>query len=313
MKHNINITFILLFFFILSQLFGLFVISYDMTKEINQETNESVIVLSETAIGERPELSGIDTIIFLSFAIFFGTILILILAKFKKRKLWKAWFFLAIWMTISITLGVFFNNPAIYLVSLVIALWKVFKPNFYIHNISEIMIYSGIAFLMTPLLNVFWGVVLLLLISLYDAFAVWQSKHMIKLAIFQRDSKVFAGLNINYDQKKGKILSSEKLVSNNSIKKVKTKKTKASSAVLGGGDMAFPLIFSGTMLMFLFNEGFSKISSYFITLPITLFATAGLGLLLYFGKKERFYPAMPFISAGCFIGLGISFLIKFLL
>lgn len=310
MKHNINITFILLFFFILSQLFGLFVISYDMTRTIDIETNESVIILSETAIGERPELSGIDTIIFLSFAIFFGTILILILAKFKKRRLWKAWFFLAIWMTISITLGVFFNNPVIYLVSLVIALWKVFKPNFYIHNLSEIMIYSGIAFLMTPLLNVFWGVVLLLIISVYDAFAVWQSKHMIKLAIFQRDSKVFAGLNINYNQKEGKIISSEKLVSNKSTKKLKTK---ASSAVLGGGDMAFPLIFSGTMLMFLFNEGFSKIASYIIALPITIFAALGLGLLLYFGKKEKFYPAMPFISAGCFIGLGISFLIKFLL
>ena len=87
MKHNFKVTIILFVFFILSQLFGLFVISYDMKEVIDQETNETVIQLSETAIGERPELEGINTIYYLSFAIFFGTILILILAKFKKRPL----------------------------------------------------------------------------------------------------------------------------------------------------------------------------------------------------------------------------------
>lgn len=311
MKHNLKVTYILLLFFILSQLFGLFVISYDMKQVIDVETNQTITELSETAIGERPDFTGIDAIYYLTFAIFFGTILILILARFKKRRLWKAWFFLAIWMTISITLGVFFKNNLIYLISLIIAYFKVFKPNFYVHNFSEILVYSGIAFLITPMLNIFWGVILLLIISVYDAFAVWQSKHMIKLAMFQKDSKVFAGLNIDYDRKEGEIYNNtkQKTANTTSHKKVKIKKV---SAILGGGDMAFPLIFSGTVLMYFFNIGFSKITAYFLTLPITIFAGISLMLLLYYGEKDKFYPAMPFISTGCFIGLGISFLLKFL-
>jgi len=37
---------------------------------------------------------------------------------------------------------------------------------------------------------------------------------------------------------------------------------------------------------------------------IPLFSTAGLALLFFYGKKEKFYPAMPFISIACFIGFG---------
>jgi presenilin-like A22 family membrane protease len=285
-----------------------------MKQVINIETNQTETQLSETAIGERPNFEGINTIYYLTFAIFFGTILILILARFKKRKLWKAWFFLAIWMTISITLGVFFNNDLIYLISLIIAYFKVFRPNFYVHNFSEILVYSGIAFIIVPMLNIFWGVILLLIISVYDAFAVWQSKHMIKLAMFQKDSKVFAGLNIDYERKEynktNKTKEKTKTANVTTQKKVVSKK---SSAVLGGGDMAFPLIFSGTVLMYFFNIGFDKITSYFLTLPITIFAGISLLWLLYHGEKDKFYPAMPFISTGCFIGLGISFLIKFLI
>jgi hypothetical protein len=39
-----------------------------------------------------------------------------------------------------------------------------------------------------------------------------------------------------------------------------------------------------------------------------------LALLLLFVKagKDKFYPAMPFISAGCFAGLGIVWALNFL-
>ena len=72
---------------------------------------------------------------------------------------------------------------------------------------------------------------------------------------------------------------------------------KSSSAILGGGDVAFPLIFAGVILKYSAN--------YFHALTITLGATIALTTLLLYSKKDKFYPAMPFISAGCFIALAL--------
>jgi hypothetical protein len=44
-------------------------------------------------------------------------------------------------------------------------------------------------------------------------------------------------------------------------------------------------------------------------LLIVLGATLALAGLFYASKKGKFYPAMPFITAGCFVGLVIAYLI----
>jgi len=38
-------------------------------------------------------------------------------------------------------------------------------------------------------------------------------------------------------------------------------------------------------------------------------ATLGLSLLLILSEKKKFYPAMPFITGGIFIGLILSYLL----
>ncbi len=126
-------------------------------------------------------------------------------------------------------------------------------------------------------------------------FAVWKSKHMIKLAKMQSCSGVFAGLSIPYKVKKGKLNIPL-------FKKTKTKKTKKiKSAILGGGDIVFPIIFSGVIfqnLLFIYPTNIALLK----TLIITITTTIALSLLLIKSKKNRFYPAMPFITAGCFLG-----------
>ena len=70
-----------------------------------------------------------------------------------------------------------------------------------------------------------------------------------------------------------------------------------SIAILGGGDIAFHLLFSGVLL---------KTTGGFIAPVITTITTTiALSLLFYFGKKGKFYPAIPFIAGGCFVGYGI--------
>ena len=73
-------------------------------------------------------------------------------------------------------------------------------------------------------------------------------------------------------------------------------------AILGGGDIGFPLIFAGVVL---------KEWGLWQSLPMPLFAGLGLSFLLWKGKKDRFYPAMPFISAGCFLGLFVVWLLGY--
>ena len=81
---------------------------------------------------------------------------------------------------------------------------------------------------------------------------------------------------------------------------MKNKKIKVSVAILGGGDVVFPIILAGVVLRTL---GFIP------ALIISIGATAALATLFYYSEKGKFYPAMPFISAGCFVGLAIAYLI----
>ena len=82
--------------------------------------------------------------------------------------------------------------------------------------------------------------------------------------------------------------------------KDKTKDIKVSLAILGGGDVAFPLIFAGVIL-----RAFSFLDASIVAFTSTL----SLFFLFSIAKKEKFYPAMPFITAGCLIGYLIILLI----
>ena len=67
---------------------------------------------------------------------------------------------------------------------------------------------------------------------------------------------------------------------------------KVSAAVLGGGDIAFPMIFTGTIVV-LYGPLWAL-----TVIPFTAF---GLFVLFYQGKKGKFYPALPFVTAGCLV------------
>ena len=115
--------------------------------------------------------------------------------------------------------------------------------------------------------------------------AVWKTKHMIKLAKFQTKSRMFAGLLVPYQIPH----------------KIKTKESQklepGRTAILGGGDMGFPLLFAGVVL---------KTSNFLNSFIIVLTTTLVLFLLFYFAEKKKFYPAMPFLSLGCLLGYLIT-------
>ena len=97
---------------------------------------------------------------------------------------------------------------------------------------------------------------------------------MIKLAKFQTKIRLFAGLMIPYGKNK--------------------------IAILGGGDMGFSLLFAGVAF-----KMYGWIASIII-----ITTTIALGILLVKSDKNKYYPAMPFLSAGAFIGYLIVYLIS---
>jgi presenilin-like A22 family membrane protease len=152
--------------------------------------------------------------------------------------------------------------------------------------------YSGLAVLIVPIFDLQWVFIMLIVISIYDMYAVWKSKHMVKMAKFQAKNNLFAGLMIPYEQNKKIHLKISK----------KIKRTKVHNALLGGGDVAFPLIFAGVVMESLIKKGFTPQLAFFQTITISFLVTGAVIGLFVFAKKKKFYPAMPFISIACFIG-----------
>lgn len=307
MKHRVDVTVFILIIFFLTQAFGLGLLAKEAEIITTVEGNVTIVTVShgETAIGERPQTEGFSSFALIVVVIIISTLLFLLIVKFAKHKIWKTWFFLAVWLSVTVSLGVFFEIWVAYVVSLILTLYKLSGRSVFIYNIGEVLMYSGIGLIFAPMFDLLWVFILLIAISFYDMYAVWKSKHMVKMAEFQRKSKLFAGIAIPYHQEKGAL---KKMTHTTSVA-AKTSKSNRKLAILGGGDVVFPLIFAGAVLEFFVSKQVSLVSAYFLALVIAVFSLASLALLFYKSEENKFYPAMPFISAGCFIGFGVSYLV----
>lgn len=311
MKHNAKILTAFISLFLLAQVLGIFLLSLNIQEVVKTSTGTSVIY-GNTSIGERPEVEGYSTLIYIGIGVGIGTILLLILARFNKTKIWKIWFLLASWMTMSISIGVMFGGKTSWIPLLIAAGLAVLKVKWThpaIHNITELLTYAGIAVLLSPILSVGISIILLLLISVYDAYAVWKSKHMIKLAEFTKKSNLFPGLALTYTKdgientiNSGNSSKSRKELSEKEQHSAKENRKKTKTGILGGGDVVFPLLFTGAVFTKLVETGQTGAQAMGYSIIISIGAAIALTLLFVYGKKDRFYPAMPFITAGCLFG-----------
>ena len=288
MKHTLLITFILVAIFFGAQVVGLAInnayIDVAKTEETGELAYEPLLQIGEAEILARPEVEKESSaFIYVIAAIIIGTILALFLMKMKKAVWWKAWFFIAIAVCLAIAFNAFIPTIAAIILAVALAIYKIARPSIIIHNLTELFIYGGLVAIFVPIFNIFWAIMLLLAISVYDAYAVWHSKHMIKLAESQSRAKVFAGLFVPYKFPK-KIK-----------KRAKAKLVKIKTAILGGGDIGFPLLFAAVVMI-------EKGLPFLRALIIPAVTAIALFILLSYGKKDTFYPAMPFLTAGCLIG-----------
>ena len=299
MKHNLKITAIILSMFLLTQIIGVFVVDFYLG-------NFLPYGLGASFSGQQNYTPSFVSII-ISFVIAIS--LFFILTKYKIKHALRIWFFVVVLIALGVTfsaflLTIFPNLGSLKIISLFslilalpLALSKIYSRNILIHNITELFIYPCIAVLFVSLLNVLYLAIFLVLISVYDMWAVWKSKIMQKMAKYQiKELKLFSGFFVPYLNKQQR---RELIKIKNS--KLKNKKIKLNVAILGGGDVIFPIISAGIL--------YKTFQNPFAPLIVILGALLGLGLLLLFSQKKKFYPAMPFISVGIFLAIGICYLV----
>ncbi len=323
MKHSSQITLILVVVFLLSQVVGLLIVDKYIDHTTSAELGKTTFKELPYHFERPPVENSSTSFIPIAIALLIGTLLVLWLITLNKPWILRGWLFLVVVLMLSFAFAAFIHPMIALGLAIAVSLWKMFRPNIFVHNISELFIYGGLAAFFVPSLNVFAALMLLLFISLYDVIAVWHTKHMVKLAKFQTEAKMFAGLFIPYG--KGGMPSGGIPIPEKTIKKSiggsSSKKAKKDSgqamkggaargrvAILGGGDMGFPLIFAGVVM----KEAalhMPHLSAFLNVLIIPACAAVALYLLLVMGKKDRFYPAMPFLSAGCLVGYGVFLLL----
>ncbi len=257
MKHDLKVTFLIVALFLAAQYIGLVIIN-------NSETLPYGF--------ERPVFSQEYGYLQLFGYILAATAIAVLITIFGLALLWRIAFFLSTLFCLTLAFSAFIpDNPA-FILAVLFSFAQIFRISIILHNLTELFIYGGLATLFVPSLSLYSTTILLILISIYDAIAVWKTKHMIKLAKFQSKVKTFAGLVIPYKKR---------------------------TAILGGGDIGFPLIFTGVV--------YNSIGLPALIIPV--FTALALLVLLWQGEKNKFYPAMPFITAGCFIGYLIAIFI----
>lgn len=299
MKHPIHPTIILIGLFFLTQILGISMLATQLETSTNED-GAVVVEYSEPVTGPRPELEGRQTLTYFILAIGLGTGVLLLLIKLGARKIWKVWYVLAITLASAVSIGTITPTSIAYILAGTLAYLRVTKKHSIVNNISEVLVHIGLALIFVPLLEILYAILLLIVIAAYDAYAVWKSKHMVTMATFMTQEQLFAGVQVGYTpQKKATTAHTEK----------KQTTTKKKTAILGGGDLSFPLLFSGAAQQWLVGMGINVFSATLLTGIITLTATASLALLFWISKKDKFYPAMPFLSSGCLVGLGIIALI----
>jgi presenilin-like A22 family membrane protease len=302
MKHPTNITLLLLGLFLLSQLIGLLVLS------------QYLVASQELPLGlVMPDLSGEGTVLFILISISIGTIALLALIRFNLQILIRLWMFISIATLLTVSFSAFIDPIYAILLSVIFAIFKVIRFNVYLHNLSELFMYGALAVLFSPILSIEAAIGLLIIISVYDMIAVWKSRHMVYMAKGLMEARYFPGIAVPYNKASasGKTDKTTLRVSDkNDIPKgvVSAKIEKPMGAILGGGDMAFPLIFSGVVFQGLLASH-SIVTSLLLTSIIPVFATLALAGLFAISKKDRFYPAMPFVSVGGIVGYLVILLI----
>ncbi len=150
--------------FILTQFIGIYIVNYySSTKTLDgitsniTETNKLPYGMETPEVEEESDYSSFFMSIIFAFII--AITLLFFLTKFNADFIIKLWFFIVITIALGLAINTF--TPQYKYASLIalaiafpLAFIKIYKQNFLVHNLTELLIYPGIAAIFVPILNV---------------------------------------------------------------------------------------------------------------------------------------------------------------
>ena len=210
--------------------------------------------------------------------------LILRFIKFEKEKgtIFKILFILAVSFGGLLFLETWLPEPLSLIFVFVLIFWWLKKPSVLIQDLLIILGIAGTGSILGLSLNPLMVILLLVIFSIYDFIAVYKTKHMVRMAKAMLESRAILALVIppnifGFRESLEKIQPGGKFL------------------ILGGGDIAFPLIFSVSLIP----------SGIFNSLIVALFSLIGLFASFWFFTKQKErkpIPALPPIALFSIIG-----------
>ncbi len=198
-----------------------------------------------------------------------------------KGALFKAFFILAIFSGGTLILSLWLSDwVSLILMFVLLFLWNKNK-SVLIHNLVVVLGIAGTVSISALSLQPLTVVVLLVIFSVYDFIAVYKTKHMVKMAKSMIKSGAVLGIIIPHRF--------------SYLKRKTDNVSKGWAFVLGGGDIAFPLLLACSLVPF----------SVFDAFIVAGFALLGLFfsfLIFIFQRKKRAIPALPPIALMSIIG-----------
>ncbi len=275
-RHFLNFTFFL----------EIFLFAFTLLLAINVALN----LARKVPVNETVKLeNGLGLWQFVIMFIVATAILLLILKYFKKPWLIKGLFYLAIFEGLLIFTQAYFAWPDfLYILGFLLFFWLIYR-NVLVHDLIVALAIAAIAVIFGLNLTPSAAVLVLLLLAVYDYWAVYKTKHMVQMFRGMAESKVHFSFVIPANFK-------------SLFKKIKDVSPTTEFMFLGTGDVALPAIFIVASL---------KINI-LTALISALGAVFGLIILhvIFITQKERApMPGLPPIVLGTLLGFLISFFI----
>lgn len=214
--------------------------------------------------------------------ILIGTAVILLISKFfvRIRSIsLRALFIIALFGGTQVFLGAFFSFYMSFIIALFLLLYRIVRPSIFAHNILIIFACAGVAGVLGISVTVESAVLLLIILSVYDVIAVYQTRHMVYLATHMIASQAFLGFIIP-----------ESLVSYTT--KISQARVNEGFMFLGGGDIVLPSVFAVSAL------SVNVLASLFVIIGAVCAIVVNHYILI---KTNRPLPALPLMACGMII------------
>ena len=237
-----------------------------------------------TAVQELPAAHGVASNPG-TFLISFGaaTFLAIILVKYLSNDhFWKFFFGLAAFAGLFIAIfyiGIqFLPTNVSYGLSIALAILllvaRAITERVWLHNILIIFAVAGVARIFGAQFTPESIIFILVILAVYDIIAVYFSKHMISMAVTMFERNAFFGVVLPFELKNWK-----KTLSESEIKK--------NISIIGGGDLAFPLFFALSHLVYT-----STLAFFIISIAVG-FGVFVMHLLYILPNTKKAIPALP--------------------